>query len=259
MKVKLVTSFNKRIFDDYAHKSLPTWIEHLDLPEGSQIEVWINGPFPKGLPKVTKNGIEFKYKMLDTQSLGWQTFYETHGNHPRPQMPQGQEYRFNFLPFSCKVFALAEAAYAIKTDETNSFDVLMWIDADVTFKKAFGATEIAQMLFENSFAWLDRGRPWGHGETGFMAMRTQDENLDLFLQTADLYGSGALFYFAEWHDAFVYTSQVRLKVYSDPNFKVLNLNTDMDSEVEQGLFPFKTSPLNEYMDHFKGPRKEGIK
>lgn len=260
MQIKIVTSFNKRIFDEYASKSLQTWVDNIGLPEGSEIEVWINGAFPSGLPKKTFNGTPFKYKMLDTQSSGWTYFYETFINMPKPNAPKGQEYRFNFLPFSCKVYALAEAAQALRiSEETNpKFELLVWIDADVTFKKPMGDMDFIKILGDKEFAWLDRGRPWAHGETGFMICRTTHDNLDLFLTTANFYGSGALFYMAEWHDAFVFTSQIRLKEFTDPNFKVMNLNTDMKSEVEQGLFPFKTSVLNEYMDHYKGPRKEGI-
>lgn len=258
MKVKLVTSFNKRIYDEYAQNSLKTWVDHLCLSPGSEIEVWINGPFPQGLPKITSNATPFKYKLLDTQSEGWAHFFDTFNNFPKPNVPQGQEYRFNFIPFSCKVYALAEAAFSC-TKEGADFDLLCWIDADVVFKKDFKSEDIAGILGNHSLAWLDRGRPWAHGETGFIVCNARvPTNLELFFDTANVYGSGALFYHAEWHDAFIYTAQIRLKEFIDSNFKVLNLNKDLRNEQEQGLFPFKTSVLNEWMDHWKGPRKDNI-
>lgn len=257
MKTKVVTSFSASLWNRYAKTCISTWVEHLKLDEGSVVEVWINGPFPEGLPKQTKSGTPFKYKLLDTQSEGWQYFYSTWSQHPRPETNQGQEFKFNFIPFSCKVFALAEAAWDAK--QSGAFDTFLWLDSDIKLTQAVTSSYLASTLGNAHLAWLDRGEPWRHGETGFILSRTEGNTLDIFLNQANMWGSGQLFFMAEWHDAFTFSSLVASKTFTDQEqFVVNNLNIDMDSQSEQGLYPFKTSVLNTHFQHFKGGLKEGL-
>jgi hypothetical protein len=260
MATKIVTSLNKDLWDRYAKETFATWADNLRLGAGSEIEVWIWGPFPKGLPTKTANGTPFKYKLLDTQSEGWTYFIKTFGNHSRPESEDGQAYKHNFVPFSCKVYATAEAAWALRQQEgPKSFQQLVWLDADVLAKATVGEEDIKGWLGNANLAWLDRAAPWGHGETGFIVSDTTDNSLDLFLNQANMYGSGQLFYFNEWHDAFVLTSLIRLKTFTDAaDFVVRNLNTDLTNSHKDGLQPFETSPLSTKFVHFKGMQKDNI-
>lgn len=276
MSIKLVTSLNKPIYDSYAKNTLASWVEFLQLPEGSEIELWFWGEIPQGLPMKTKSGTPFVYKMFDVNCQGWQHFIDTYRNHPKPKTPPGQEYVYNFVPFSCKVYALAETAWELKqaleyrkehpgTADSNvnvfkfpRFDHLVWLDVDVELVKPVTGEFLREVLGNHKFAWLDRNPPWGHGETGFMMAYADQDTLDLFLQVANTYGSGQLFYFAQWHDAFVYSAYIKLKEFTEPEFKVKNLNLDVKNAVEQGLHPFKTSVLNDYMKHYKGQLKNKV-
>jgi hypothetical protein len=261
MRVKLISSLSKQLWDAYAKFSIPTWVEHLKLDEGSEIELWILGEFPKGLPTKTASGTPIKYKMIDTQSEGWQHFYATYNKHPKPQnIPQGQEYKFNFLPFSIKVFAQAEVAWELKTQTSNDvytpkWDYVIWLDVDVHLEKTVDTTYLQQVIGNNDLAWLDRGAPWGHGETGFIMYKTTEESLDIFFNQANVYGSGQLFYFAEWHDAFIFSTLMRMKEFTSEAFKIKNLNEDMQSQKDNGLYPFVTSVLGTHMKHLKGNLK----
>lgn len=261
MRVKLVTSLNKILYEQYARNNFKSWVEYLVLPEGSEIEVWFWGEIPQGLPQCTKNGTPFKYKIFDVQSEGWKYFINTYKNHPRPKSQPGQEYMFNFIPFSCKVYALAEASWEIKSEYTehtgpaNPFTHLVWLDADVELTKTVDESFLQNVISNSHFAWLDRSAPWSHGETGFIMASADPDTLDLFLQVANCYGSGQLFYFAQWHDAFIFTAYLRLKAFTEPNFIIKNLNNDIKNEIEQGLHPFKTSVLSSYMQHYKGQLK----
>jgi len=261
VKTKVVTSFNTRLWEKYAKTCITTWVDHLKLDEGSVVEVWINGPFPEGLPKQTKSGTPFQYKLLDTQSEGWQYFYATWSQHPKPETRPGQEFKFNFIPFSCKVYALAEAAWGVKNiqNKTPDFDTFLWLDADVSMTKDVTSSFLASIIDNCHLAWLDRGEPWRHGETGFILTRTEGSLLDIFLNQANMWGSGQLFFMSEWHDAFTFSSLVSLKEFTDQqNYIVKNLNIDMESQSEQGLYPFKTSILAPYFEHYKGGLKEGL-
>jgi hypothetical protein len=260
MKVKIVTSFNEELWTKYAKNSLDSWVDFINLDEGSIIECWILGAFPRGLPTKTKSGIPFVYKMVETQSQAWANFYTQYKDHPKPKMPPNAEYKFNFVPFSIKAFALAEAAFSIREKEPREFDYMCWIDADVVLRNFVTSTYLKEVIGNNHLAWLDRGAGWGHGETGFILANTSGDTLDIFLQQANLYGAGQLFYFAEWHDAFVFTSLVRLKSYMEgpETFSVKNLNTDMESKHNNGLRPFETSILNTHMTHYKGQTKDQI-
>jgi len=273
MRVKLVTSFNERLWEQYAKKCLDTWKEYLFLDEGSIIEIWINGIFPVGLPLVINN-IPVTYKCLDTQSDGWVYFYETFSQIQRPQVPPSDTFRYNFMPFSCKVFALAEASFKLKDggifnsskpmlpgefrEIIPAVDALLWLDADVILKKKVTSEVLKSFLGDASLAWLDRGPQWGYGDTGFILCDVRKNNLDVFFEQANTYGSGQLFFYREWHDAFIFSAIVKMKEFMDIKFKAKNLNEDMNSEHKNGLYPFETSVLKEYFDHLKGPRKDEL-
>jgi hypothetical protein len=197
--------------------------------------------------------------MVETQSPAWAAFYQNHANHPKPKTDPGQEYRFNFIPFSVKVFALAEGVFPL-AENLEHFDYVVWLDADVMLTEKVNEDFLREVVGNSDLAWLNRGAPWGHGETGFMMLNSRRrENLDIYLQQANLYGSGQLFYFAEWHDAFVFTSLVYLKEYMEPEFNVRNLNLDMESTHKNGLYPFETSILSTKMVHYKGNTKQNVK
>lgn len=259
MKIKIVTSFNEKLWDRYAQKCVSSWVDNLWLDEGSEIEAWLNGPFPRNLPTKTTWGTPFKYKSLDTQSEGWTYFYEHWSRVEVPQdLPPHERFRFNFLPFSCKVFALAEAAWEAK--ESQRFDALCWLDADVMITKKLESQFLKDQLFGNtaSLVWLDRGPKWGYGETGFILSSTKDNSLDIFLDQANMWGSGQLFYMREWHDAFTFSSLVKMRQFLDTTYLVIDLNKDRNSEQNSGLYPFETSVLKDYLVHYKGPLKEKL-
>lgn len=255
MKVKVVTSLNKDLWKKYAEKCIATW-NNLTLPEGSSFEIWILGEFPAGLP-ASINGAPVSYKMTGTQSDSWKHFYYNFSQHPKPDTQPGNEYKFNFMPFSVKVYALAEASWDIR--EKGGYDYIMWLDADVMITKPVKFEELRALMGNRHLAWLDRGAPWNHGETGFILCSTQGDSLDIFLQQANIYSAGQLFYFAEWHDAFIFTSLVRLETFmKGEEFLVQNLNKDMQSEHRNGLYPFETSPLGQWFVHYKGNLKENV-
>lgn len=58
---------------------------------------------------------------------------------------------------------------------------------------------------------------------------------------------------------FTLSALVKQKQFTDgDNFQVVNLNNDLQGTQENGLYPFKTSVLNKYMVHYKGPLKETL-
>jgi hypothetical protein len=265
MRYKIVTSFSKPLWEKYAEECIKSLLLSSELPEGSSFEFWVQGIFPIGLPMKSAQGLPVKYKSLDAQSPEWLQFANTFGNVPRPEVPPGQEFRFNFMPFSCKVFALAEAAWDMK-----DYDALVWFDADTFVKEKFDGAWLERNLFPgpSNLAYLDRGPRWGYGETGCIGAKKADvlqpgevdQVLDVFIEQAKVFGSGQLFFFREWHDAFTFTSIARRASFQDPErVRVNNLNKDMNSEVNGGLEPFETSCLAEKFVHLKGNRKEQIK
>lgn len=265
MRYKVVTSFSKPLWTKYAKECIQSWLDKMVLPEGSSFEFWVQGIFPLGLPMKSAQGLPVRYKSLDAQSQEWLLFAQTFNSMPRPDVEPGQEFRFNFMPFSCKVFTLAEAAWTMQ-----DHDAMIWIDADTFLKEPINGEWLDGNVFPNgsNLAFLDRGPRWGYGETGFIGARKAtelgqgetDQVLDTFFEQAKIWGSGQLFFFREWHDAFVYTSVARRAYFQDPErVRVNNLNQDMNSQVQDGLFPFETSVLGTKFVHLKGNRKDKIK
>lgn len=256
MRTKVVTSISANLWHSYAKDCIATWVKNFDLGKESQIEIWISGPFPTGLVLETEHGTPIHYKSLDVQSEAWKAFNETFRNQPIPDVPDNEKYKFRFLPFSAKVFALAEGAYLAREDKFK-IDAVCWLDADVKLRKTVTSGDLSRILGNHSLAWLARGANWNYcGETGFILAKN-DSTTDIFLTQANIWGSGQLFFFKEWHDAFTFSSLCNYFEYSDPDvFKIVNLNGDMRATHKNGLYPFETSPLHEFFEHLKGPLKE---
>ena len=245
MKLHFVSSFSKKLWDEYAEGCIRSQVRN--LPEDCSIIYYIDGEFPKDLPADPS----VTYKMLD-QVWAWRNFEKNFRFVQPPEgLSPGDAFRFKFMPFAKKVFSLFDAY-----DEMD-FDYLIWIDADVYVQQ-----KMPRVWFENlpkvsdgnylgDVVCLLRGKEWGHGDTGFFMLKASDEVLSFVRELARVYSSGFIFDMKEWHDAFIFSALLKL---GNNSVTIKNLNTKPNT-----LHPFEHSPLHPYLTHYKGPQKKAVK
>jgi hypothetical protein len=163
-----------------------------------------------------------------------------------------QDFRFNAVRFSFKIFSLLIAKNHLKCGPNFA-----WIDADVVCLKKFSQSDLLPFMPKNSelMSFLGRTKfpiPNPYSECGFLGFNGNHPKLNEFLNKVELlYISGEIFSHKEWHDCWLW-DHVR-KEYESEGILFKNIS----SKFEETSHPFVNCGLGEYFDHLKGPlRKE---
>lgn len=170
-------------------------------------------------------------------------FYARHANNPRAHGDRGnvKNFKYDAFKFSKKVFAVEMVAARTEVDR------LIWLDADVETFAGIPPEFVRSMPPNDNFALscLDRG-PHYHSECGFVSYNLRHPQTRRFITDfARLYTSDEVFNLKEWHDSWVFDwlrRRMKLTCHRIPH--------------KSNGHPFVHSKLGEFMDHFKGRRKE---
>lgn len=238
---RIVTSFSDKLWTRYASQTVPTLNQN--RPEDSDFHIWFNGDMvPEWKEKLTD--VEFR----DLNKLGdYQAFRKEFKFTPRPKVEKGHEFRFNFLPFWNKVCALYHAMKeALEEDKPCKY--LLWFDADLFSSADISEERLESWIQNKDIASLTRSKPWNTWETGFIAFKVHEANLAFIKDVYNLYTSGMIFDFNEWHDAYLFT------VLWKKHKKFL-------SHAELNLVPsyghcFDSSILPPFLCHLKGGERK---
>lgn len=231
----LVTSFSKAGYAQYGRKFLESWQQHWsDVP----LAVFHEGTSPE---------IEGPLYLDLREDEGLRRFLKQHGRDPKAngvcQLPNGRlvlDYRWQAVKFGCKVFAFTSG-------HRPSCAWWIWIDADVVFKAAPTEAFWERVTPEDSsVSYIGRdSRDWYHSECGWVAYRMPDCQ-KLLKKFREVYESGDVFRFPEWHDSYIFDA-LRLSPAAD-DLKFLNL-----AEGIRGMHPWPDTILGTVADHHKGP------
>lgn len=230
MKYAVCTSFNDEGYELYGKEFLRSYLENWTIP----LFVYYEGRKP------TEPGPTY----IDlTQDRDLQFFLERYGRVREANGIVGEsggklhiDYRYQGIKFSKKVFAF--------TGPRPECDWWIWTDADTVSTRPV-LESFLDGICPSGYAASYLGRTeWHHSECGFVAysMRYGTEFLKRFRQ---VYTSGQLFYFKEWHDSFIFDA-LRAE-FTDRWFYNLSPNA-------KGLDAWGASPLKDYMIHNKGPK-----
>lgn len=254
MKYTIVTSFNMQLWAAYAHKTIPSWAPA--LPEGTEIIIYTDTTQEKEqfekdnaekFPNITWRSLEDvracrKFLTRWGKGQAYEEFYSIDFN----ALPDGQKWRYNYIPFAKKVYAWVDAYRRIDSD------YMIWLDADVAFKKPMTEVDLDDIIEDNHLAWLDREHPFKHPETGFFALKNSGLVGDYVEEVVNTYNTGALFYLFEWHDCFAmkeaWVKQSKLEDAIDTK----NINP---TPFSKNLDVFGGTELDEFLIHFKGGNK----
>ena len=129
---------------------------------------------------------------------------------------------------------------------------VLWLDADIITHGAVPETFIDDLLPDDKLcAYL--ARDWWYSETGGLCMNADHPMADAFRQLwVQVFNSGVIFSLPGWHDC--YGFDIARKSFGRPD-----LFMDLVAHLRhlRPSHPFVNSIFGAYMDHKKGPRKDG--
>jgi len=153
---------------------------------------------------------------------------------------KGYDYRWDALTFGKKGFAFAAAAKA------SSARWLFWADADIVFRKPLTVPILKIFVGDAEVAYF--GRKKQHSETGFYGVDLASPAVRKFVDIyRSIWESRSVLSIPEgWTDCHVFDLALR----QSPVQRKRNLSATPEGHV------IAASPVGEYIDHRKGPRKD---
>lgn len=210
------------------------------------------------IPEIQLNHVEFaRFHHPDHQEFvrRFGRIHEARGLRieflPDNQVKLIQDFRFDAIRFSFKIFALLQAIQQYRPK--NHF---AWLDADIRCLKQFSSNDLMQFFPEQNqlMSYLGRNNfpPSGaYSECGFLGFNNNHPQLSNFMnRVADIYRNGEIFAYEQWHDSWIW-DQTRFEFERQAvDFKNIS-GAAVDTE-----HPFINSNLGIYFDHLKGPRRK---
>ena len=256
--IDFITTFNEKIYSEYAKNLLDTFI--LKADESIRLNIFYEGNFDE-----IKNKYNFKndkIRFFEFKSADWDIFYKKFGHlveangYKLTQKNQkvildGPNYKWQAVKFSFKVFSiyLASKLQGISDD-------IVWIDADTICNNSINKDNMKKFLPNEdelmSYLGRDNFPPdFPHSETGFIGFNLKHKKFNSFIKTAiSIYTTGEVFALKHYHDCVVYDTTRAIFEMTGTKFK--NLSGDFISESH----PFVKCELGNYFDHLKGERKK---
>ncbi len=256
-----ITSFNKKLYDQYARNFLTSWVQNASPDinlivcfEGELNDIdWSDFLNCKGIQIITIDSLD--------QAVFWGKFghfVQARGLKPvlSDQATKSYQFRYNYrydaLRFSFKIFAFSKCMELGLLQ--NDF---AWLDADVVCLQPFDSESMDEFFPEEDqvFSYLGRDqfpKPIAYSECGFIGFNYRSPwTFDFLNEMKDLYLSGAIFMEKEWHDSYLF-DVIRRKFESSKKAAFKNLAIDLGAEEH----PFMKTRLGLYFDHLKGPARK---
>lgn len=158
----------------------------------------------------------------------------------------GNRYNINMDARMCRKAFMQ--AHAIKQFGGKVF----WIDADTITHSKVPETFLDDVLPDDKLCCY-LGRDWMYTESGFLGFNADHPLCESFMRTyLQIFISGAIFTQPGWHDCYGFDAARKIHRADADAF------ADLAKDLPEGtMHPFVNTILGAYMDHRKGPRKEG--
>tara|TARA_Y100000592_G_scaffold101053_1_gene184992 strand:- start:347 stop:1114 length:768 start_codon:yes stop_codon:yes gene_type:complete len=248
MRIAIVTSFNKLLYEYYAHRFLHSYNWEFDLH--IYHEGWTPSDFDirDNIHYIDINSGKNGNQLRRFQNkVGYYNVASTVNGRP-DKIIHGTDYKKDAIRFSYKVFAKTD--FILKSHISNSYDYVFWIDADVIFKKPISKRDVIKKFLPKEYAISFIHRPTYYSECGFVGYNlTHDSTINFVRKFREQYTSLQLVKEKEWHDSFIFDC-VRDKWLSGyPQF-------NLSPQIKKVGNPWPDTPMAEYMDHLKGKARK---
>jgi len=225
MKVLVITSFNKKLYNDYAYRFFQTYNWPFDLHVYTE-EYFAFNPYEAGVI-VHELGEDCKNFVIRNKNKPFKNFI-TDG-----------------VRFCYKVYSVVQAS------QFKNYDVLIWVDADSVFYKPLTVEFIEKYLYEEDKMMTYLGRS-NYSECGFLLWNLKHKDAkDYFNEMKKMYNEDLIYKEKEQHDSYIW-DVVRKKFENER--KTLNKNIG-DNDVGHVQ---ARSVLGTIYDHTKGPKRKAL-
>jgi len=131
---------------------------------------------------------------------------------------------------------------------------VFWIDADVETKRHVPERFLDDCLPDDALSCYLGRDGWYYTESGFLGFNTNHPLAARFFKNyVHVFIVGSIFTQPGWHDCYAFDA-VRFVMGNGPEFVNLAKNVP-----EGTMHPFQNCAPGEYMEHYKGPRKDSRK
>jgi len=252
----VTTSFNRKLWDEYASETIPPMVRFYSSQDDTQVLLWVD----------TKEDLDFIQEQpligedLVATSLDgfdyWNYFHENFGagkaykdwNVEYDKIPDGHKFRYNYEPFARKVFSWVGTFLSQMQDG----DTLIWFDADIVHHQGIDSKVLTDLEDAGDIIFYDRDRPWYAAETGFFLIKKTPQTSKFVELVFRQYLTGHIFDMAEWHDGFIFKTALRLIQDDTISIKSLSIDPKVQNVMEDGMF-------KNVLEHYKGNTKKDIK
>lgn len=238
-KFTVITSFNAAGYESYGKKFLETFKKN--WPKDVKLRAYFHDmASPTDAPKSPN----IKYVDL-LEVAPFIKDFRRHFPTATGQQPQGYNYRMDAQKFIHKMFALFDGATKVKSGK------LIWLDGDTFTKEKITKKFLVDLCGSEDIVHLGR-TAINYSETSFLSFDMKStRSLEFLADFRQLYTSGEIFGFSEWHDGFVF--ERLLNIHKPHGLTAKNLTPTC-----KDLNAFGVSPLAKYMEHLKGALKNEV-
>lgn len=222
MRVLVITSFNEKIYNEYAYRFISTYNWPYDLKIYTELKFKLHNE---------------KFEMIELEQDS-KNFIERNKHRPV------KNFLMDGIRFSYKVYSVIQAGLKEK------YDILIWVDADSVFYKPLTLEFIKQNLFKENYMMTYLGRGEHYSECGFLLWNLKHKDTqDYFKEMKNMYNNDLIYNEREYHDSYIW-DLVRKKFEKERGTMNIDIGDKKVGHVQA------RSILGTLYDHTKGPKRK---
>ena len=228
MRVLVITSFNEKLYNEYAHRFLKTY----------------NWPFDLKIYSEKKFNIAYKdFKIIE---LGQDSKNFVQRNKNRPV----KDFWVDGVRFSYKVYSVIESG--LQAINENTYDILIWVDAYSVFHNPLTLDFIKEHIYKEDSMMTYLGRGGMYSECGFLSWNLKHKDTkNYFEDMKKMYNEDLLYNEKEYHDSYIW-DLVRKKFELERGTMNIDIGDKQIGHVQA------RSILGTIYDHTKGPKRKSL-
>jgi len=230
MKINCVTTFNKRLYDEYAYRFMKTY----------------NWPFEL-IVYSEDDALNVKHENIFNLIPQCKEFVNRNKDREVPDL-RNDTFKFDAVKFCYKVYVYT---HEILKQIQLGTDGLICIDADSVFYNPVDIEWMKEHIHRDDcmMTYLGRPRP-DYSECGYLYFNLKHPHTKQFAEAMqEMYDSDLLYNEQEWHDSWIW-DVVRLKFEKEKGTLNYNIGDEQKGHVQC------RSILGQIYDHTKGPRRK---
>jgi len=260
MKIKVITSYKPGTWERFARRGIHSMAEQ--FPKEIDIVMYCEERQPDNvntriqcvnLNKSEPELLNFKNKYKNDPTANGKMEQIDNGVRRSSELKGLDKDKESFLwdavRFSNKVFCIVNAVR-----NSKEYDYVVWLDADTFTFRPMPLDFFKSILpTETMLTYLGRGDIYP--ECGFVGYNLKHPEIQNFINDWEqLYKTGDIFKILEWHDSFLLWHLSKIYKEKGVMFNDIGYNKGV-----KGHHVFVNSELGQYIDHFKGKRKQSGK